>query len=113
VLDDKYKLVGKSNPAVAGSVIQVFATGLGPTTPQVKTGEPAPASPAAVLVPETQLTATIGGVPADIQFQGLAPGYVGLYQVNLKVPSGLPTGDLLLVLTANGLRSNEALLAVK
>lgn len=105
--------MGRSNPAVAGSVIQVFATGLGPTTPQVKTGEAAPANPVAVLVPETQLTASIGGLPAEILFQGLAPGFVGLYQVNLRVPSGVPSGDVPLALTANGLRSNEALLAVK
>jgi len=52
-------------------------------------------------------------VPAEILFKGLAPGFVGLYQVNLRVPSGLPSGDVPLALTANGLRSNEALLAVK
>ena len=113
VLDEKNALVGKSNPAVRGTIIQVYATGLGPTDPAAKTGEPAPASPPALLKPEIQLTATIGGVPAEIQFKGLAPGYVGLYQVNLKVPSGLPSGDLPLVLTANGLPSKEAMLAVK
>jgi len=113
VLDDKYRLIGRSNPAAPGAVIQVFATGLGPTTPQVKTGEAAPTNPTAVLVPETQLTASIGGLPAEILFQGLAPGFVGLYQVNLRVPSGVASGDVPLVLTANGLRSNEAMLAVK
>jgi len=112
-LDEKNALVGKANPAVRGTIIQVYATGLGPTDPAAKTGEPAPASPPALLKPEIQLTATIGGVPAEIQFKGLAPGYVGLYQVNLKVPSGLPSGDLPLVLTANGLPSKEAMLPVK
>jgi uncharacterized protein (TIGR03437 family) len=52
-------------------------------------------------------------MPAEIQFKGLAPGYVGLYQVNLKVPSGLASGDLPLVLTANGLPSKETMLPVK
>jgi len=113
VLDEKNALVGKANPAVRGTIIQVYATGLGPTDPAVKTGEPGPSNPAAVLVAGTQLTATLGGVPAEIQFKGLAPGYVGLYQVNLKVPSGLPSGDLPLVLTANGLPSKEAMLPVK
>jgi uncharacterized protein (TIGR03437 family) len=113
VLDERNALVGKANPAVRGTVIQVYATGLGPTDPVVKTGEPGPSNPAAVLVAGTQLTATLGGVPAEIQFKGLAPGYVGLYQVNLKVPSGLPSGDLPLVLTANGLPSKEAMLPVK
>jgi len=112
-LDEKNALVGKANPAVRGTIIQVYATGLGPTDPAAKTGEPAPASPPALLKPEIQLTATIGGVPAEIQFKGLAPGYVGLYQVNLKVPSGLPSGDVPLVLTANGLPSKEAMLPLK
>jgi uncharacterized protein (TIGR03437 family) len=113
VLDEKYRLIGKSNPAAPGAVIQVFATGLGPTDPPAKTGEPAPSNPVAVLDPAIQLTASIGGLPAEIQFKGAAPGFVGLYQVNVKVPSGLPSGDLPLVLTANGLRSNEVMLAVK
>jgi uncharacterized protein (TIGR03437 family) len=112
-LDERNALVGKANPAVRGTIIQVYATGLGPTDPAVKTGEPGPSNPAAVLVAGTQLTATLGGAPAEIQFKGLAPGYVGLYQVNLRVPSGLSTGDLPLVLTANGLPSKEATLPVK
>jgi uncharacterized protein (TIGR03437 family) len=112
-LDEKNALVGKANPAVRGTIIQVYATGLGPTDPAAKTGEPAPASPPALLKPEIQLTATMGGVPAEIQFKGLAPGYVGLYQVNLRVPSGLPSGDVPLVLTANGLPGKEAMLPVK
>jgi len=112
-LDEKNALVGKANPAVRGTIIQVYATGLGPTDPAVKTGEPGPSNPAAVLVASTQLTATMGGVPAEIQFKGLAPGYVGLYQVNLRVPSGVPSGDLPLVITANGLPSKEAMLPVK
>jgi len=112
-LDEKNALVGKANPAVRGTIIQVYATGLGPTDPVVKTGEPGPSNPAAVLVAGTQLTATIGGVPAEIQFKGLAPGYVGLYQVNLRVPSGLSSGDVPLVLTANGLPSKEVMLPVK
>jgi len=91
----------------------VFATGLGPTDPAAKTGEPAPSNLVAVLDPAIQLTASIGGVLAEIQFKGAAPGFVGLYQVNVKVPSGLSSGDLPLVLTANGLRSNEVMLAVK
>ena len=113
VLDEKFMLVGRSNPASRGGVIQVFATGLGPTNPPLRTGEPAPSDPVAVLAPETQLAASVGGIAGEIQFKGLAPGFVGLYQVNITVPAGLAPGDHPLVLTANGLRSNEVMLAVK
>ena len=48
----------------------------------------------------------IAGIPAAIRFSGLAPAWVGLYQVNLEVPQSVPAGALPLVLTSNGLSSN-------
>jgi len=113
VLDESYALVTPSNPAARGKVIQVYATGLGPTDPAVATGEPGPANPPARLVGSTSLQASIGGVPAAIQFAGLAPSFVGLYQVNVVVPGGAPAGDAPLVLIASGIRSNEVTLAIK
>jgi uncharacterized protein (TIGR03437 family) len=112
ILDENYATISKSNPASAGRGIQIFATGLGPTDPAVKTGDPAPSQPLAVLVRTTEVTVTIGGVPARIDWQGLAPGFTGLYQVNVQVPLGL-AGDLPLALTANGVPSNAVTLAVK
>jgi uncharacterized protein (TIGR03437 family) len=35
----------------------------------------------------------VGGVAADVSFSGLAPGYVGLYQINAQVPAGLPANS--------------------
>ena len=113
ILDERNVTISKSNPALAGKLIQIFATGLGPTNPAVKTGDPAPSQPLAVLVGTTKVTVTIGGVSAPIEWKGLAPGFTGLYQVNVRVPLGL-AGDLLpLVLTANGEPSNAVMLAVK
>jgi uncharacterized protein (TIGR03437 family) len=46
------------------------------------------------------VTATLGGVNTPVTFAGLTPGFVALYQVNVHVPSGVPTGDAVpLVLT--------------
>jgi uncharacterized protein (TIGR03437 family) len=57
---------------------------------------------------------TIGGIPARVMFSGLAPGYVGLYQVNVEVPEGLPESDSVgVVLTMNNLESNSVQIAVE
>jgi uncharacterized protein (TIGR03437 family) len=56
-------------------------------------------------------TATIGGVPATVSFSGLAPGFVGLGQVNLLVPN-VPAGDQQVIVTIGGVASNPALIAV-
>ncbi len=53
------------------------------------------------------MTVTIGEIDAPVVFQGLAPGFVGLYQVNAVVPSGVPLDAApSLVLTQNGIVAN-------
>jgi uncharacterized protein (TIGR03437 family) len=87
-----YSLVTASNPARAGEVILVYATALWEVGPPVDIGVAAPVSPLSRTV--YPVTAQIGGVDAQVQFAGLAPGYAGLYQVNLlvpKVPAGTQT----------------------
>ena len=57
---------------------------------------------------------TIGGVPAAVTFSGLAPGFVGLYQVNAEVPANARTGDAVPVaLTIGGVTSNTVTIAVQ
>src|SRR5262249_53816495 len=87
-------------PALPGGLLQVFVTGLGKATPN---GDPAGRGlPSGSVAPgsgnplyRTVLTpaVAIGGVPAEVQFSGLAPGFAGLYQVNVRVPYGAPAGD--------------------
>ena len=90
ILKADYTLVSASNPAKRGDVVQVFLTGLGSVTPAGRDGALAPSNPLSI-VPGT-LAVYIGGKPADILFQGLAPGLIGLYQLNVKVPGNAPTG---------------------
>jgi uncharacterized protein (TIGR03437 family) len=50
-------------------------------------------------------------VPID--FSGLTPGAVGLYQINFQVPTGVPDGDLTLIVRQDGVQSNAVTLPVK
>ena len=89
-----------SRPAQPGESIQIYATGLGPTTPAVPPGQLV-ASPAAISN-LTQLKVTVGGVPATLQYAGIvAPGE---YQINLIVPPQ-STGDQAIVLSIGGASS--------
>jgi len=103
ILDSQFRLINSSNPAQRGSTIQIFATGLGETNPPAQAGEPAPVS-ALVVLP---VSVTIGGVEAAVTFQGLAPGYAGLYRVDAVVPATVPPGDnVAVVIRQNGISSN-------
>ena len=79
-------------PAKPGDVLVVYTLGLGATTPAQTVGVPA-AGAATVALP---VTITIGGVPlsaSDIQYAGASPYFIGLYQINLRVPDAVPSGN--------------------
>jgi uncharacterized protein (TIGR03437 family) len=76
------------------------------------TGAPVAGDPLAhtTTLPEV----TIGGVAAPVFFSGLAPAFVGLYQVNVKVPEEGPSGLAVEVtLTIGGIPSNVVTIAVQ
>jgi len=90
-------------PAAAGDILVIYANGLGAVTPAVATGAASPGTPATT----TQVpTVRIGGVNAEVQFSGLTPGLAGLYQVNVRVPSGFPVGGSTPVVLTIGGRSS-------
>jgi uncharacterized protein (TIGR03437 family) len=84
------ELVTDSDPIHRNDVLVIFLTGLGLTSPAVPTGMPAPMSPLAVAL--TKPTVTIGGMDLPLSYYGLAPGLVGVNQINVKVPANVPTG---------------------
>jgi uncharacterized protein (TIGR03437 family) len=56
---------------------------------------------------------TIDGAPATLEFSGIAPGFVGLDQVNVQVPAGTRTAnDIPVVLNIGGKQSNTVTIAV-
>jgi len=74
-------------------------------------GEPAPANPP-LRTAETP-SVRIGGVDAPVAFSGLTPGSIGLYQVNVQVPTGAPVGGAVPVtLRIGGRDSNTVLMGV-
>jgi adhesin/invasin len=100
-----------ATPIPAGGTVVLFLTGQGPVTPPIADGAPAPSSPLSTIDGATQVT--IGGTPAQILFKGLAPGWVGVAQVNVVVPNGLTPGDQPVVVTINGSASNTGLITVQ
>ena len=109
-------LVWAESPAKPGEVVVIYAWGLGPTAPAVKTGAatptPAPALPGnngyggAPLIqfdfrPNASPSSTQGSFNLPV-FAGLVPGQVGLYQVNVKLPTSFPSVDP----CSGGIRSN-------
>ena len=92
--------VDASNPALPGTYVTVYLTGLGAVTPPVPEGE-VDTTLSNVIAP---VAVTIGGVPvSDIQYQGLAPTLGSVYVMNIKIPFGLARGpQSLAVQTAEG-----------
>jgi uncharacterized protein (TIGR03437 family) len=105
-------LVDSTHPTTAGDALVIYCAGLGAVTPPVAAGAVAPSSPLASTA--SPVTVTIEGVPASVFFAGLAPGFAGLYQVNVIVPSGLtPSTSAPLVLTVAGQSSPPATISVQ
>lgn len=96
---------GPANPVAAGGEIAVYVTGLGAVNPPV--GDGVAASSTSLSYVAATVTATIDGQPANVIFAGLAPGYAGLYQVNVIVPQ-LAAGAYPIQFAVGGVLSNTA-----
>lgn len=88
-----------ARPAKVGDILEVYATGLGPLDPQGNV--------------RTTPNVTLAGQKCDLLFAGLAPGFSGLYQINVRVPSGIGTGDLVLTLAQGTTVSNQVKVRVQ
>lgn len=105
-----FSLIGPDNPARAGDVILLYSTGLGQTTPPLATGALAPVEPAGNTRPAE---VTIGGREAEVIHSIAAPGFAGLYQTAVVVPSGVAPGNAPVVLTVGGASSEPMNLPVQ
>jgi uncharacterized protein (TIGR03437 family) len=102
--------VTPSNPAQIGETISVYLTGLGDVFPSIADGT---AGPSGVLSNTSNtITADVDGTLATVLYQGLAPGLVALYQVNLTIPAGITSGDHYLDISGPDSYTTEALISI-
>lgn len=110
-LDINNQVVSGANPVARGSALQLFVNGLGRVTNQPPSGEVSPSTDLARTMAAPEVS--IGGRPARVDFSGLAPNLVGLYQVNVVVPDDAPTGIQPLTVSIGGVTSQTSQVAVE
>ena len=109
VKNSNFSLISAANPAKAGDILLVYATGLGQTSPALTTGTLVAASPLSQTAP---VTATLGGKAATVVYSAASPGFAGLYQVAVTGPVGV-TGAIPLQFTLGGAASNTVTINVQ
>jgi len=111
-LNQDGSLHSASNPASRGSVVALYATGLGVFTSPVDDGSVAQSTdPKPAQTP----TVTLNGRPVEIQYAGPAPGLVyGVYQINIRIPDDAASGVLpLIIRSGNAASPYGAALAIR
>ncbi len=104
-----------THPAKPGDTLIVYAIGLGPTSPAVATGDPAPAEPLARLTEDPDISFGTAPFGASVKpsFAGLSPTFAGLYQLNVTIPPETPRGNVILQIGFSDSRSNAVLIAIE
>ncbi len=97
--NDDGSLNTSATPAKRGSYIILYGTGQGPVSPGIATGH---AAPTAQLAYAGATTVSIGGQTVTPYFSGLAPGFVGLWQISAQIPAGITPGTANLFVAVNG-----------
>ncbi|MDR3703664.1 MAG: hypothetical protein P4L56_28710, partial [Candidatus Sulfopaludibacter sp.] len=86
ILHADYSLVNAASPAIGGETVLVYLTGMGAVTTAVSDGVGATAADNTVSQP----VVLVGGLQGTVIYSGLAPGYPGLYQMNVTLPAFPP-----------------------
>jgi uncharacterized protein (TIGR03437 family) len=115
---DPLSLCGR--PAAVGDYLVIYATGLGLTTPNgdpggkpLPTGVAPPADGSVLYQTPALPMVTFGGIAAKVLYSGLAPGFPGLYQVDVQVPGGVANGDDVPVVLTMGTASDTATISIQ
>ena len=90
ILHADFGLVNSSRPAAAGETVLIYLTGLGAVNPPVNDGTAGSGTTLSNAV--TDLLVLVAGQPGAVGYKGLAPGFPGLYQINVTLPTTLSGG---------------------
>ena len=105
-----FSLVSVSEPAAAGEVLSLFATGLGPTRASLNPGQPFPSSPLAVV--NSPIDVTVNGESAEVLGAVGYPGSVNGYQVNFRVPTDIAKGPASIQVSAAWITGTSVSIAI-
>jgi uncharacterized protein (TIGR03437 family) len=95
---DFSSLVTPASPAQPGEIVHAYAVGLGVVVPAMQTGVPTPTGQLFPLANPIDCSVgySLGGQQLNVLFAGLAPGTIGIYQIDVQMPSTLPSRALAL-----------------
>jgi uncharacterized protein (TIGR03437 family) len=105
-----------TGPISRGQAAFFYATGLGAMTPPVPNGGGGLEIPGEVHLANAMPTVLVGGITAEVDYAGQAPGYPGVNQINIVIPPGAPSGSAvpLQIRSPDGsVISNTALIAIQ
>jgi uncharacterized protein (TIGR03437 family) len=108
------EIISATSPAVPGEIIVIYAAGLGRTSPDTTSGQLA--SAAFPIFYASQLQVMLNGTacpPGNVLYAGLAPGFAGLYQINLQLPAGVTANPQIQVAIGAQISPSAILLAVQ
>ena len=98
-------LLDAQNPARAGSAVQVLLSGLGRVSPDWPAGQPAPLEKQPRVIADVK--AFLDGAPLEVMRATLAPGYIGFYLVEVRLPAIVNRGPAEFVVEAGNVLSNR------
>jgi uncharacterized protein (TIGR03437 family) len=111
VINVQGQTAAAATPVARGQYIQIYCLGLGAVSNRPSTGAAAVGASSPTLVTPT---VTIGGAQVSASFAGLAPGFVGVYQINALVPLSVTPGSASpLSVSLNGAESQTVTIAVQ
>ena len=101
VVHADFSLVSEAAPAAAGETVIIFLTGLGALNPPIPDGAAGPVDPLSRTT-DPDLQVSFGGEVGTVLFSGAAPGFVGLYQINVTIPNPVVAGAVVPVIIFTG-----------
>ena len=110
-LHSDFTLVSANSPAKPGETILVYLTGLGTVSPAVQDGAAGPSSPLSNTTSAVRVFFA-NNAEGAVSFSGLAPGFAGLYQINVKLPATAQPGVQLLTIDTPDALNQEALISI-